>query len=798
MPAGSAAIAFRPVAAETGEELRLAMQSLFLAGRILPVGARLTVRHVFQSEEKKPLEVIYSFALPRDAALRRFQVSGPGFSVRSELKPVAEAVKAYEAGLEKGNLATLARQYGDGIVNLTLGNLRPGEAVTVTLQLLAGVEMRDDGLRFRFPFTLAPSYHARAKSAWMPDGMGEMELPEDEFGDVILPRFAQDASGLHQVGFDLSIWMPEQIQELSSPSHPVRILREDGHHGRVCLAAERDVPDRDLVLDVRANAGFSGALAGLGSDGKGYFAATVASTQFGALPQNPRRMALVLDRSGSMSGLPIGQARKAMEACLAALAESDWFGIVAFDNHVERFQDKLLPATQDNRDRAREFLSGISARGGTELAGAVLAAAEMLGSEGGDILVVTDGQVFGTEKILAQVRSTAVRINCLGIGSASQDRFLALLARETGGVSRFVTPRERVDIPAVDLFASIGRPVATEIAAQVDGFATYALAPDAPSAVFAGSPLVLFGETGAGGEGRLLLNWRTPDGTREMAVPLAISRNSLGETLRLIRGARLLTDLESRLDKIETPGAAGKREENRVGDRLEALSQALGLASRRMALVAVLERAGDQPGEIPQTRIVPVGMPQDVAMGAYFLGRTRAMTFAGMAVGAPTAAMAGMPPAEAAASGMFAGATSLFSRITAKRPAGADYRERAMPPAAPTGPEDLLLDLAGRIQSDGGMPGHKEDERTLATLVALLCFTAEGHTASSGAFRSHVGRLIAFLDPRASDPLVREALARIRKGGSLPGDWAEVAEPLRIGKSLDTGRARQALSQALA
>jgi Ca-activated chloride channel family protein len=797
MPASSAAIAFRPVAAETGGELRLAMQSLFLAGRILPVGARLTVRHVFQSEEKKPLEVIYSLALPRDAALRRFQVSGPGFSMRSELKPVAEAVKAYEAGLEKGNLATLARQYGDGIVNLTLGNLRPGETVTVTLQLLAGVEMRDDGLRFRFPFTLAPSYHVRAKSARMPDGMGEMELPEDEFGDVILPRFAQDASGLHQVGFDLSVWVPEQIQELSSPSHPVRVLREDGHHGRVCLAAERDVPDRDLMLDVRAKAGFSRALAGLGSDGKGYFAATLASTAFGSLPNMARRTVLVLDRSGSMGGLPIAQARKAMEACLAALAEDDLFGIVAFDNHVERFQDKLLPATQDNRDRAREFLRGIGARGGTELASAVLAAAEMLEREAGDILVVTDGQVFGTEKILAQVRSAAVRIHCLGIGSASQDRFLALLARETGGVSRFVTPRERVDVPAVDLFASIGRPVATEIAAQVDGFATAAIAPEPAAAVFAGSPLVVFGETGAGGEGRLHLNWQTAEGAREMAVPLAVTRNSLGETLRLIRGARLLTDLESRLDKIETPGAAGKREENRVGDRLEALSQALGLASRRMALVAVVERAGDQPGEIPQTRIVPVGMPQDTAMGAYFLPRATAL--ARMALGAPTyAGAAGMSPPASAARRMDEGARHLFSTIMGKRRPAADYEAAAMPSAVPSGPEDLLLDLAGRMQADGGMPGRQEEERIWATLVALLCFIAEGHTASSGAFRSHVGRLIAFLDSRASDPQLREALARIRKGGSLPGDWAELADPLRMGKSLDTNRARQAISQALA
>jgi Ca-activated chloride channel family protein len=788
MPASSAAIAFRPVAAETGEEIQLSMQSLFLAGRILPVGARLTVRHVFQCREKKPVEVIYAFPLPRDAALRRFQVSGEGFSVRSELKPVAEAVKAYEEGLEKGRLAALARQYRDGIVNLTLGNLRPGETVTVTLQLLAGVEMRDDGLRFRFPFTLAPSYHAHAKAVRMPDGPGEMELPEDEFGDVILPRFAQDTSGLHQVGFELSVWMPEQIQETASPSHAVRVLHQDGHHARVSLAGEKDVPDRDLVLDVRAKQGLSATLAGLGSNGAGQFAAIIASTALGSLAQKARRLALVLDRSGSMGGLPIEQARKAMEACLSALAEDDQFGIIAFDGQVERFRDGLAAATQARRDDAREFLRGINARGGTELAAAIEEAAELLGKEGGDILVVTDGQVFGTETILSRVRGTAVRIHCLGIGSASQDRFLALLARETGGVSRFVTPRERVDIPAVDLFASIGRPVATEIAAKVDGFQSAAIAPDPPSAVFAGSPLVVFGETGAGGDGTLRLNWQSAEGPREMQLPLQVSRNSLGETLRLIRGARLITDLESRLETIGAEGAAAKREEGRVSARLEALSQSLGLASRRMALVAVVERAGDRPGEIPVTRIVPVGMPQDTGMAAYF--------------GTPLAAMAApMMTPDATPRFALRRKVSAFGvrQVLARAPAPARFEadEGAALTVPPSGPEDLLLDLAGMIQADGGVPGRGEEDRTLATLLALLCFHAEGNTASRGTFRTHVRRLIQFLERHASDPLVRDVLARIKQGGDLPGGWAAAAEPLRHGQSPDAARVRKLLAAAL-
>ena len=82
---------FMPVKSKTGRVIKLAMQDVFLTGKILAVGARLFVRHTFKSGEKKPLEVIYTFILPRDAALRRFRIKGEGFDVKSQLKPLKEA-----------------------------------------------------------------------------------------------------------------------------------------------------------------------------------------------------------------------------------------------------------------------------------------------------------------------------------------------------------------------------------------------------------------------------------------------------------------------------------------------------------------------------------------------------------------------------------------------------------------------------------------------------------------------------------------------------------------------------------
>jgi len=699
---------FTPLATATGQPLRLAMQQLHLRGSVLPCGARLSVEHIFQSGETQPLEVIYSFPLPRDAALRQFRITGEGWEVTSDLRPTEEARKAYEAGIRQGALSVMAQQHGDGVINLALGNLRPGERVLVHLDILAGVELRDDGCRLRFPFTLAPTYHRQARGVIASDGVGEMHVPRNGFGDVILPPVHRDASALHRVGFDLKVEGGPVNGGIGSPSHAIR-TSADGDGVRVSLATEHDVPNRDLVLDVRYAAAETRVLAGRGIDGKRQFAAVVPSTAFGANPSSPRRVVILLDRSGSMAGSPIAQARRAIEACLGALSQADSFELLAFDDRVESFRGALCAATQENREGARRFLAGVEARGGTELALAIQEAAR-LAPGGGDVVVLTDGQVSSTESILSIARSTGLRLHCLGIGSASQDRFLTLLARETGGVSRFLTPEERVDLSAVELFASIGRPVACGLKTpqnpEICGL---------PSAVFSGTPALLFGEFANDGQDTIEIAW---DGGGSLKIPTGVDRDELSDTLRLLRGSRLITDCECR---YPADGAAtSERQRTRIAEMLADLGRVYGLANREMSLVAVVKRASDRPGELPEIRVVPVGMPRGVSFDAYFrLGVAAPGTTCAMAMPAPC----GMP-------------------MQASKPMGWLARMRGQGESI----EDKLLNLAAEIEPDGGMPGKTIESRIAATLAALREFSRNGHTATQGAFRSHVARLIAFLE----------------------------------------------------
>jgi hypothetical protein len=84
------------------------------------------------------------------------------------------------------------------------------------------------------------------------------------------------------------------------------------------------------------------------------------------------------------------------------------------------------------------------------------------------------------------------------------------------------------------------------------------------------------------------------------------------------------------------------------------------------------------------------------------------------------------------------------------------------------------------MDSDGGMPGRDNESRAIASVVALLAFLSQGHTAEEGVFRSHVARLVLFLKSltglsshhrRTVDAVIEMA----RKGKAPAGEWIALA-----------------------
>jgi hypothetical protein len=426
---------------------------------------------------------------------------------------------------------------------------------------------------------------------------------------------------------------------------------------------------------------------------------------------------------------------------------------MAFDDRVETMHPVLVPASVEKRESARAFLKQIDARGGTELSAGVAEAARVLGGQG-DVIIITDGQVFGTETILAQAGATGIRLFCLGIGSASQDRFLSLLARETGGISRFVTARERVDLAAVDLFASIGRPVAAGLKATI-------VQPEPPHLVFAGNPILLFGEIERDGCDRVEITW--DGGNVTLDVPSGDP--GTGEAVRLLRGSRLITDWESRYPGEEASAPLEKRRQSRVAARLVDLSQTFGLASREMALVAVVKRLGDRAGELPETRVVPVGMPAETLLDACF-PQDAGLSRSGM-LSVLDLPLTGTKPEAHILSDLVGSVSRLFS-LGGGPKAGEPATSNAD-----------LFQLATMLNPDGGMPGDNHGVRLGRTIAAVFAFVANGHTLTAGAFRLHVARLVEFLKSinatEMEARLIETAVHAASTGKAPPGEWTKLA-----------------------
>jgi hypothetical protein len=204
-----------------------------------------------------------------------------------------------------------------------------------------------------------------------------------------------------------------------------------------------------------------------------------------------------------------------------------------------------------------------------------------------------------------------------------------------------------------------------------------------------------------------------------------------GEVVRLLRGSRLISDWESRYPSEEAAAPLEKRQQSRVAARLLELSKMYGLASREMSLVAVVKRQGDRPGELPDTRVVPVGMPQDTAFQAYFGGAAKQIDAAAYIASRFSASILSAAPRKAAPAWGSPG--PLYS-----------LRSGTSTADVTAGNADLV-DLARMLEPDGGMPGDSPGVRAGRTIAAVFAFVAEGHTLTMGAFRLHVIRLAVFL-----------------------------------------------------
>jgi Ca-activated chloride channel family protein len=192
---------------------------------------------------------------------------------------------------------------------------------------------------------------------------------------------------------------------------------------------------------------------------------------------------LIIDRSGSMSGDKIIQARNAAIFITQNLNLGDKFNIIDFASDITSFRGEHVDFTDANESAALDYINNLHATGSTNISGAFGEAIPQFSAASSNtaniIIFFTDGQqtagITDTDQLIKYVDNLVVQneakisIFTFGIGSSTNERLLTTLAANNNGLADFLGSDE-LEEKITEFYLLIRNPVLinTPILAEPD------------------------------------------------------------------------------------------------------------------------------------------------------------------------------------------------------------------------------------------------------------------------------------------------------------------------------------------
>ncbi|MEJ2595621.1 MAG: VWA domain-containing protein [bacterium] len=216
---------------------------------------------------------------------------------------------------------------------------------------------------------------------------------------------------------------------------------------------------------------------------------------------------LIIDRSGSMSGNKIIQARDAASYITEHLNEGDYFNIVDFSTDATKLFEDHQPYNATTESDALTYISSIYADGGTNIGDAFSNAIPDFASNdttlANIIVFFTDGEatagLIDTQQILDHIQNlitvnevTNLQIHTFGIGDYTVEALLSQIASQNDGISEFLGNEELEEV-ITEFYLTIRNPVLINTEMTVDPPILTEIYPDPLDNLYLGQQLVAVG-----------------------------------------------------------------------------------------------------------------------------------------------------------------------------------------------------------------------------------------------------------------------------------------------------------------
>jgi Ca-activated chloride channel family protein len=433
-----------------------------------------TVDQSFRNHTDRPLQVQYVFPLPKGASLDMLTMQVDGKDVKGEVVEADKAKEIYTSIVRRTQDPALLEYMGNNLAKLSVFPVPAHGDVNVTLGFKSVSNSENGVVEFIYP------------------------LKTDGKATATLEDFSITATIKSQHG----------VTNVYSPTHAITLKRTNDKEVVVTFDRNQGLLDKDFQLFYSTgdkDVGLTVLTHRPIAAEDGYF--TMLLTPKVELAKEydvPRDMVMVLDTSGSMRGVKMEQARKALKYCLDNLGAKDRFALINFATSVNKYRDGLLDATPDQVGEAKKWVEKLNANGGTAIDDALKAALAFRSKDEGRVFTViffTDGTptigVTDNDKILKNVaaaNTANTRIFTFGVGDDVNATFLDALADQTRALCTYVRPAEDIENKVSGLYSKISNPVLTNLKIETtNGIAFNEVYPTQLPDLFHGGQLVVMG-----------------------------------------------------------------------------------------------------------------------------------------------------------------------------------------------------------------------------------------------------------------------------------------------------------------
>lgn len=588
------------VISENPETDQLPLKETSVSANIVGSIADVTVRQVYVNSGKHPLEAIYTFPMSTKAAVYGMKMTIGTRVIRAKVEEKKKAREDYEKAKQEGKRASLLEQSRPNVFTMNVSNIMVGDTIIVELNYTELLVPEKGVYSFVYPTVVGPRYSNKNKSQAGPD---------DQF--VSSPYTHEGVKPTYKFGYELTINSGIPIQDVTCKTHKMQVSHPALTKAQVRLdKSEAEGGNRDVIVSysLQGSQIQSGVMLYEGED-ENFFLLMVQPPKQ-VLKENipPREYVFIVDVSGSMWGFPMDISKGLMRNLLLGLNKGDKFNVLLFSSNAALFSPQSVDATEENLERAIEFIKGANNWSSTEVLDA-LKTAYAIPQADEDVsrtfVILTDGYVDVEKECFSMVRqhNDVVNFFAFGIGSSVNRYMIEGMAFAGNGEPMIVTKADEASAAAERFRQYINTPVLTRIKLNTGSFKAYDIEPATVPDMMSERPIMIFGKYKGKPTGTVTLTGKVGRKSYKQSFDLSQVKPDKGNAaLRYLWARERIKYLDYQVESNESPEAKAILE----------LGLKYNLMTNYTSFIAIDEQVVNKDGK-QVTVQQPIPMPEGVS-----------------------------------------------------------------------------------------------------------------------------------------------------------------------------------------